>query len=204
MSLELTDKESLIFDFIKKSIDFTGYPPSIREICASCDIKSTSTCHSYLNKIEKKGYIKRDSLKNRAIEIIKEDNDSTFLKKTPFVPILGDVTAGLPILAQEQIEESFPIPIDIAQRGNHFMLKVHGESMIEAGIYDGDKILVRQQNVCENGDIVVALIEDSATIKRFYKRNGYIELVPENSTMEPIIVKDCTILGRVIGLYREY
>lgn len=201
---DLSKKQIDILNYIKSYIKYKGYPPAIREICTKLDISSTSTVHSHIVKLENKGYIRRDPLKNRAIEIINTDYDEINSKKETFdVPIVGKVTAGEPILALENIEDTFPLPIELSTKGNLFILNVQGESMIEAGILDGDKIIVRQQKTANNGDIVVAMIDESATVKRYYKRNDHVELKPENSTMFPIIVKEVEILGKVIGLYRD-
>ncbi|QQK07611.1 transcriptional repressor LexA [Miniphocaeibacter halophilus] len=201
---DLSKKQADILNYIKSYIKYKGYPPAIREICTKLNISSTSTVHSHIVKLEDKGYIRRDPLKNRAIEIIDTDYDEMNSKKETFdVPIVGKVTAGEPILALENIEDTFPLPIELSTKGNLFILNVQGESMIEAGILDGDKIIVRQQKTANNGDIVVAMIDESATVKRYYKRNDHVELKPENSTMFPIIVKEVEILGKVIGLYRD-
>ncbi|WP_416197972.1 MAG: transcriptional repressor LexA [Sporanaerobacter sp.] len=201
---DLSQKQIEILEFIKREIQLKGYPPAVREICSGVNLKSTSTVHSHLEKLEKKGYIRKDPTKPRAIEVLDRDEDYLFApKKTVDIPIIGKVTAGQPILAVENIEDTFPIPLDIAERGPLFMLKVQGESMIEAGIFNGDYVLVRQKNDAENGDIVVALLEDEATVKRFYKEDNYIRLQPENNTMSPILTRDVKILGKVIGLFRK-
>lgn len=194
-----------IFEFIKKEIYSKGYPPSVREICKAVELRSTSTVHGHLEKLEKKGYIRRDPTKPRAIEILdRTDNLIPFPKKEIVsVPIVGKVTAGEPILAVENIEDTFPLPIDFVDNDSVFMLKVRGESMIDAGILDGDLVLVKQQNTAVNGDIVVALLEDEATIKTFYKEKNYIRLQPENQFMKPIITNQVHILGKVIGVYRK-
>lgn len=201
---DLSQKQIEILEFIKREIQLKGYPPAVREICSGVNLKSTSTVHGHLEKLEKKGYIRKDPTKPRAIEVLDRDEDYLFApKKTVDIPIIGKVTAGQPILAVENIEDTFPIPLDIAERGPLFMLKVQGESMIEAGIFNGDYVLVRQKNDAENGDIVVALLEDEATVKRFYKEENYIRLQPENETMSPILTRDVKVLGKVIGLYRK-
>lgn len=201
---DLTQKQIEILYFIKNQIQKQGYPPAVREICKGVNLKSTSTVHSYLEKLEMKGYIRKDPTKPRAIEVLDRDEDSLFApKKTVDVPIIGKVTAGQPILAVEHIEDTFPIPLELAERGPLFMLKVQGESMIEAGILSGDYVLVKQQNQALNGDIVVALLEDEATIKRFFKEKSYVRLQPENQSMSPILTKEVTVLGKVIGLYRN-
>lgn len=196
------DKQSEIYEYIKDQIRAKGYPPSVREICAAVGLKSTSTVHGHLQRLEKKGFIKRDPTKPRAIELV----DSTVYKKEMInIPVIGTVTAGTPILAVENIEDTFALPVNFIKSNNElFILKIHGESMIDAGIMDEDFAILEQTNSAENGDIVVALIENEATIKRFYRENGYIRLQPENKTMEPIIVKDCKIIGRLVGLYRKY
>ncbi|SHI00496.1 transcriptional repressor LexA [Sporanaerobacter acetigenes] len=201
---DLSQKQIEILEFIKREIQLKGYPPAVREICSGVNLKSTSTVHGHLEKLEKKGYIRKDPTKPRAIEVLDRDEDYLFApKKTVDIPIIGKVTAGQPILAVENIEDTFPIPLDIAERGPLFMLKVQGESMIEAGIFNGDYVLVRQKNDAENGDIVVALLEDEATVKKFYKEENYIRLQPENETMSPILTRDVKVLGKVIGLYRK-
>ena len=200
----LSTKQKNILNFIKVYIKANGYPPAIREICTELNINSTSTVHNHILKLEEKGYIRRDPQKNRALEIIDLDFNSNFFKKETFdVPIVGKVTAGEPILAIENIEDSYPLPIELSHRGDLFILNVQGESMVEAGILDGDKIIIRQQQNANNGDIVVALIDDSATVKRYFKRENYIELKPENSSMYSIIVTEVEIIGKVIGLYRD-
>ncbi len=206
MYKDLNEKELEILNFLKIQINKKGYPPSVREICQAVGFKSTSTTHGYLSKLEKKDYIRRDSSKPRAIEILNNNSfdDFSYNKKTVNVPILGKVTAGKPILAVENIEDTFPLPVELTYKGNTFMLTVQGESMIDAGILDNDHVIVNQQSVAENGDIVVALIEDEATIKRFFKESDHIRLQPENTLMDPIIVKEVIILGKVIGVFRQY
>ncbi len=205
MMTNLSKRQREILDFIKRSVREKGYPPSVREIGKAVGLSSSSTVHGHLARLEAKGLIRRDPTKPRAIEIL--DNDSAIeadfnVRK---VPIVGRVTAGQPITAIENIEDYFPLPENIAPGGDQvFMLEVIGDSMIEAGILDGDYVIVRQQQTAENGDIVVAMTEDDeATVKRFYKENNYIRLQPENSTMDPIIVTNVTILGKVIGVYRK-
>jgi len=201
---DLNQNQIDILNFIKNQIQKKGYPPSVREICKGVDLKSTSTVHRHLEKLEIKGYIRKDPTKPRAIEILDRDVDNSFpAKKTVDIPIIGRVTAGKPIFAFEHIEDTFPVPVEMAERGSLFMLRVQGDSMINAGILDGDYVIVKQQKDAINGDIVVALIEDEATIKRFYKEKDYIRLQPENEVMSPIIVKDVMILGKVIGLFRR-
>ena len=204
---KLSQKQFEILEYMKKAVREKGYPPSVREICDAVGLKSTSTVHGHLERLERKGYIRRDPAKPRAIEIF-SDNDSGnsdgSSRELIEVPIVGTVTAGIPILATENIEDTFPIPSDYAPNGNIFMLRVKGDSMINAGIFNKDLIMVRQQNTADNGDIVVALIEDFATVKTYYKENGYIRLQPENPTMSPIIVRDVSMLGKVVGLYRKF
>jgi len=202
---DLNQNQIDILNFIKNQIQKKGYPPSVREICKGVDLKSTSTVHRHLEKLETKGYIRKDPTKPRAIEILDRDADNSFpVKKTVDIPIIGRVTAGQPIFAFEHIEDTFPVPVEMAERGSLFMLKVQGDSMINAGILDGDFVIVKQQKDAINGDIVVALLEDEATIKRFYKEKDHVRLQPENETMSPIIVKDVMILGKVIGLFRRF
>lgn len=201
---EVGQKKSYqILEFIKKSVIDRGYPPSVREICTAVGLSSTSTVHGHLTRLEKKGYIKRDPTKPRAIEIV----DKSYAKKEFInIPIIGKVTAGSPILAVENIEDNFQLPIDFIKKSvkDLFMLNVSGESMIEAGIFDGDLAIIEQSDSADNGDIIVALIDNEATLKRFFKEDNYIRLQPENKTMNPIIVDDCKVLGKLIGLYRQY
>ncbi|MEQ3353570.1 transcriptional repressor LexA [Aedoeadaptatus acetigenes] len=204
---DLEKREMEILFYIKRFIDSNGYPPSIREICNGCNIKSTSTVHSNLEKLELKNYIRRGATINRAIEVIRQDDD--FLsakKKTTDIPILGRVAAGLPILASENISDTVPMATDFVKDRNLFFLTVQGESMIDAGILDGDQVLIEPVSSAEEGEIILALIEDEATIKTFYRdeENQRFRLQPENSTMEPIYVDDLKVLGRVIGLYRLF
>lgn len=200
---KITAKQLEILDYIKSEILSKGYPPAVREICEAVHLKSTSSVHSHLETLEKNGYIRRDPTKPRAIEITDDEFNLT-RRELINVPILGRVAAGEPIFAEQNIEGYFPVLPEDMPSGNAFMLHVRGESMINVGIYDGDKILVKEQNTASNGEIVVALVEDSATVKTFYKEDGHIRLQPENDTMEPIIVEDATILGRVVGLFRTY
>lgn len=200
---ELSTKQSNILKFIKQEINQKGYPPSVREICKAVGLKSTSTVHGHLSRLEKKGYLRRDATKPRAIEVLDSKNENIFSRKEIIeVPIIGKVTAGIPILATENIEDTFPLSVDIVNNDTVFMLSVSGESMKDAGILDGDYVLVKQQNTAENGDMIVALIEDEATIKRYFIEKDHIRLQPENSTMEPIIVTDLTILGKIKGVFR--
>lgn len=196
------DKQTEIYEFLKTYTENKGYPPSVREICEAVNLKSTSTVHGHLKRLEKKGLIKRDPTKPRALEIA-ELNVSK--KEMVNIPIVGKVTAGLPILATENIEDTFPIPLDhIKHNRELFMLRVSGESMINAGINDGDLAIIEQADSADNNDIVVALIDNEATIKRFFKEKDHIRLQPENDTMDPIIVPTCSILGKLVGLYRQY
>jgi repressor LexA len=203
MSTRIGDKQKEILDYLKKEIRAKGYPPSVREICDAVNLKSTSTVHGHLNRLEKKGIIRRDPTKPRAIEIL-DDKFYDVRHELVNVPIVGNVTAGQPILAVENIEDYFPLPIDYVKNDTVYMLHIQGESMIEAGIFDNDLVLVRKQSSAENGDIVVAMIEDSATVKRFFREKDHIRLQPENPTMNPIIVRDVIILGKVIGLFRKF
>jgi repressor LexA len=197
-----SDKQSEILKFIRSEIHAKGYPPSVREICVAVGLKSTSTVHGHLERLERKGIIRRDPTKPRAIEVL--DGYET-KKEMVNIPIIGKVTAGQPILAVENVEDVFPVPMDFIQSNKQtFILKVQGESMIEAGINDGDYLIVEQRLSAENGDIVVALIDDEATVKAFYRENGYIRLQPRNSSMSPILVDDVVILGKVIGLFRRF
>lgn len=201
---ELTEKQQVIYDFIKKTILERGYPPSVREICEAIGLRSTSTVHGHLERLEKKGLIRRDPTKPRAIEIL-DDSFMPIKRELVNVPVIGRVTAGQPILAVENVEEHFPIPVEYVNTNDeHYMLRVEGESMINAGIFDHDLILVRKQNSANNRDIVVALIDDSVTVKRFFKEDSYIRLQPENDAMAPIILQDVNILGRVVGLFRKF
>lgn len=200
---KITTKQQEILDYIKSQILNKGYPPAVREICEAVHLKSTSSVHSHLESLEKNGYIRRDPTKPRAIEIV-DDSFNLSRREIVNVPVIGTVTAGQPILATENIEGYFPLLSEDIPRGETFMLKVKGESMINAGIFDGDQIIINRQPTAENGDIIVALIDDSATVKTYYKEEGYFRLQPENDTMEPIIVSDLTVLGKVIGLYRRY
>ena len=200
---KITDKQREILEYIKAEILNRGYPPAVREICEAVKLKSTSSVHAHLETLEKNGYIRRDPTKPRAIEIVDENFNLT-RREMVNVPIVGKVAAGEPILAVENIENYFPIPMEYMPNKQTFMLKVHGESMINAGILDGDFVLVEQSAVADNGDIVVALLEDSATVKRFYKEEGIFRLQPENDALEPIIVRDLQIMGKVIGVFRFF
>ena len=198
---KITEKQKEILQYIKETILKKGYPPAVREICEAVQLKSTSSVHSHLETLERNGYIRRDPTKPRTIEIL-DDEFALTRREVVNVPIIGTVAAGTPILAQENIEDYLPIPAEILPNKEVFMLKVKGESMIEAGIYNNDKVIVAKQPSAENGDMVVALVDDSATVKTFYKEKGHYRLQPENSSMEPIIVDEVEILGKVIGLFR--
>lgn len=202
---KLTDKQAQILEYIRHEILSKGYPPSIREICQAVDLKSTSSVHAQLSSLEAKGYIRRDLTKSRSIEII-DDDFSLTKRELVNIPIVGTVSCGQPILAEQNIEDYFPVPPEYIHNTNNqtFMLRVKGDSMINVGIYEKDLVIVEQCSSARNGEIVVALIEDSATVKTFYKENGYIRLQPENDYMDPILVEHCEILGRVIGLFRNF
>ena len=207
----LNKREEDILRFLEKEINQNGYPPSVREICKAVGLSSTATVHGYLKSLREKGYISKEDQKGRALRLLKggldenaPSNKAVYSEKEMVnVPVIGKITAGQPILAVENITDTFPIPIDFVGNSESFMLTVRGESMIEAGILDGDYILVKKQNSANNGEIVVALIDDEATVKTFYKEKNYIRLQPENSTMDPIIVPDCKILGKVAGVFRK-
>ena len=198
---KITDKQREILEYIKEMILKKGYPPAVREICEAVHLKSTSSVHSHLESLEKNGYIRRDPTKPRTIEI-RADDCALSRRVRVNVPVIGTVAAGVPILAEQNIEDYLPIPAEILPNKEVFMLKVKGNSMIEAGIYNGDKVIVAKQPNAENGDKVVALVDDSATVKTFYKENGHFRLQPENSSMDPIILDQVEILGKVIGLFR--
>ena len=209
---DLNKREKAILKAIEKSVDEKGYAPSVREIGKEVGLSSTATVHGYLERLQDTGYIRKEDNKGRTLKLLKNSEGEPVMdKKKDFytdrelvdVPLVGKITAGAPILAIENITDSFPIPIDFVGNSESFMLTVRGESMIEAGILDGDYILVRRQKSATNGEIVVALIEDEATVKTFYKERNHIRLQPENSTMDPIIVPDCEILGKVIGVFRK-
>ena len=200
--LEGKDKQSQIYEFLKNFTENKGYPPSVREICEAVSLKSTSTVHGHLKRLEKKGLIKRDPTKPRALEIVELSQPK---REMINIPIIGDITAGTPILATENIQDTFTLPIDYIKHNKElFMLKVYGNSMINAGIHENDLAIIEKCQTANNGDIVVALIDESATIKRFFKENDYIRLQPENDSMNPIIVDDCKILGKLVGLFRTY
>ena len=204
---KLTEKQQFIYDFIKQEIKSKGNTPSIREICEAANLASTSSVHLHLSSLERKGYISRPKAKNRCIQILEEDfysepevSDIDYAS----IPIVGTVTAGVPILATENIEGHFPVPVDYLKNNDTFMLRIRGNSMINAGIFNNDLVLVNQQPTAQNNDIVIALIDDSATCKRYFAEDGHIRLQPENDDYEPIIVNNCSILGKVIGLFRSF
>lgn len=200
---KITSKQLEILEYIKQEILDRGYPPAVREICEAVNLKSTSSVHSHLETLEKNGYIRRDPTKPRAIEIC-DDNFQMVRTEMISLPVIGTVAAGQPILAEENIESYFPVPAEVVPQGESFILKVKGESMVNAGIFNGDQIFVQCCDTARNGETVVALIDDSATVKTFYKENGHIRLQPENDYMDPIIVDDCKILGKVYGVFRLY
>jgi len=199
----LNQRQQIILDFIQERIKTKGYPPSVREIGEAVGLKSSSTVHAHLVQLEEKGYIRKDPSKPRAIIPINKEEDIEPNLSTISLPVVGNVAAGSPILAIENIETYFPVPVDFIGSGNHYILRVKGESMIEAGILDGDYLIVREQADASNGEIIVAMLEDEATVKRYYKRDQYIELKPENSSMQPIISPEVAILGKVTGLLRH-
>lgn len=214
----LNKRERDILKFIQKEIITNGFAPSVREICKAVGLNSTATVQGYLKVLEERGYVKKENQKGRTIRLLKNFKGENVVsdalgvsatkeyysnKEMVNVPLVGKITAGQPILAVENITDTFPIPIDFIGNSESFMLTVRGESMIEAGILDGDYILVKKTNSAENGQIVVALIDDEATVKTFYKEKGHIRLQPENSTMDSIIVPDCKILGKVCGVFRK-
>lgn len=198
---KISQKQSEILEYIKSEILRVGYPPAVREICEAVHLKSTSSVHSHLETLEKNGYIRRDPTKPRAIEII-DDSFNLTRREVVNVPMVGQVAAGEPILAEQNISDYFPIPSEYMPNNETFMLTVKGESMVNVGIYDGDYVLVEKRSTASNGEIIVALVDDSATVKTFYKENGYFRLQPENDFMDPIIVPHCEILGKVIGVFR--
>ena len=198
---KISAKQLEILEFIKSELLNKGYPPAVREICDAVKLKSTSSVHSHLETLEKNGYIRRDPTKPRAIEIV-DDEYAVSRREMVNLPIVGQVAAGEPILAEQNIEGYFPVPADYMPNSEAFMLKVKGDSMVNAGIFDGDQLIVQSQNIANNGDIVVALMDDSATVKRFYKENGHFRLQPENDFMDPIISNDISVVGKVVGLFR--
>lgn len=203
---KLSKRQQMIFDFIKSEVEVKGYPPSVREIAKAVGLASSSTVHGHLERIENKGYIRRDPTKPRAIEILDQSDNNIVKDAARYAPVIGKVTAGSPITAIENIEEYTPVPSSIAHRGdNLFVLEIEGESMINVGILNGDRVIVKQQSTAENGDIVVAMTdEDEATVKRFFKEDDHFRLQPENDSMEPIRLQNVSILGKVIGLYRNF
>ncbi|WP_251178961.1 transcriptional repressor LexA [Adlercreutzia agrestimuris] len=211
MSAKVTKRQQAVLNCIEDCIREKGYGPTVREVCSALGLSSPSTVHVHLNALESKGLIKRDPLKSRSIvltypldeEEAQEEVSVPSFSKIIDVPLIGDVAAGTPILAEENVRDTISLPVDIVGDSASFMLSVHGESMIEAGINDGDYVVVKSQPVANNGDIVVAMIDDGATVKRFYKEQNYIRLQPENSSMEPIITTDCTIAGKVVAVFRR-
>lgn len=199
----ITEKQQEILDCIKQEILNKGYPPTVRELCDAVNLKSTSSIHSHLETLEKNGYIRRDPSKPRTIEIV-DDNFNLTRREVVNVPIVGEIAAGQPILAVQNIDNYFPVPTEYMPNQQTFMLKVKGDSMINAGIFNGDTLIVKQQDTARNGEIVAALVDDSATVKTFYKEDGHIRLQPENDSMDPIIVPDCQILGVVFGVFRFF
>ncbi len=200
---KITEKQMQILEYIKNEILNSGYPPTVREICDAVGLKSTSSVFAHLEKLENNGYIRRDPTKPRAIEVV-DDNFNLTRREVVNIPMLGQVAAGQPLLAVENISNYFPVPAEFIPKEQTFMLKVKGESMINAGIFDGDFIMVEKRPTARNGEIVVALVDDSATVKTFYKEEGHIRLQPENDNMDPILVPDCQILGKVFGVLRLY
>ncbi len=208
MTLKITKRQRAVLDDIEKHIAEKGYGPTVREVCEDLGLSSPSTVHVHLKALEEKGYIKRDPLKSRSISLTYEvesamENLISDVRDIVSVPLVGTVAAGMPILAEENIEEIMKLPTDIVGEAPSFMLSVRGDSMVEIGINDGDYVVVKEQPVARNGDIVVAMVEDGATIKRFYKESDHIRLEPENSSMEPIIVRDCCIAGTVVAVFRR-
>ena len=205
---KLTPKQEEILNFIKQEILAKGYPPSVREICEAVTLKSTSSVHAHLESLERTGYIRKDPTKPRTIEVV-DDSFNVLRSEIISIPMIGRVAAGVPLLAEENIEGYFPIPAEFMPNNETFILTVHGNSMVNIGILDGDMIIVERKSTASNGEIVVALVADeassepAATVKRFYKEDGYIRLQPENDAMEPLIVNDCEIIGKVIGVYRK-
>lgn len=199
---KITSKQKEILEYIKETILKKGYPPTVREICEAVRLKSTSSVHSHLETLERNGYIRRDPTKPRAMEIL-DDTFGLTRREMVQVPMIGTVAAGQPILAEENIEDYFPIPAELLPNSQTFMLRIKGNSMINVGIFDGDQVIVEQTSTADNGDIIVALIDDSATVKRFYKEDGHYRLQPENDEMDPIIVSELNVLGKVIALFRR-
>ena len=198
---KISDKQREILEFIKSEILHRGYPPAVRDICEAVHLKSTSSVHSHLNTLEENGFIRRDPTKPRTIEIV-DDEFALTRREMINIPVIGRVAAGEPLLAVENIKDYFSLPAEFMPNGETYILEVHGDSMINVGFFEGDYLIIEKTNTAKNGEIVVALIEDSVTVKRFYKENGYIRLQPENDDMDPIIVDDCTIVGKAYDLYR--
>lgn len=203
MTKDLSPQQRKVYEYLLAFTKRKGYPPSVREIGEALGLTSSSTVHGHLTRLAEKGYIYRDPTKPRAIELLVDAEADDLRAPTAFVPVLGQVTAGAPILAEENIDEYFPLPEQLVRDQKVFMLRVRGDSMIEAGILDGDHVIVRQQQAADNGDIVVARLDDEATVKRFFREQGHIRLQPENRMMEPIIVEHCDIVGKVIGVFRH-
>jgi len=204
--INLNSRQAAILDYIKQEIREKGYPPAVREICEAVGLNSPSTVHSHLNTLEKKGYIRRDPLKPRALEVLDNSEPASSIRREMVeVPILGQISAGLPVLAEENFEDFFPLPLDYLHSNKPlFMLRVQGESMIEVGIENGDLLIVEKTETARNGEIVVALVSDEATVKTFYRETNRIRLQPENRTMAPIYVDNCQIIGKPIGLFRHF
>ena len=215
-SEKLTKKQQAVLDCIKQCINERGYAPTVRDICHALNLSSPSTVHVHLKSLEEKGYIKRDALKSRSITVVDDEGADTEVEShgaglenvVPFskivdIPLVGNVAAGVPILAEQNIEDTISLPVDIVGDSASFMLSVHGDSMVECGINDGDFVVVREQPSANNGDIVVAIIDDGATVKRFYREDDHIRLQPENSSMEPILTRDCSIAGKVVAVFRR-
>ncbi len=199
----LSERQQQILNYIKEKIRLSGYPPSVREIGQAVGLRSSSTVHNHLLQLEEKGYLRKDPSKPRAIIPVDSEGELA-MSETVFLPLVGSVAAGSPILAEQNIEEYLPVPQELVGSGDHFILRVKGDSMIDAGIFDGDYLIVRQQNQANNGEIVVAIIEDEATVKRFYQRNAGIELRPENPALSPIFVNEARIAGKAAGLFRRF
>ena len=204
MARKITKRQQQIYDFIKEYQQEKGYPPSVREMASAVGLSSPSTVHAHLSALEARGLLKRDATKPRALELFNEDDEPTAPRGTVSLPLVGRVAAGIPILAEQNIEDTFTIPTEIATDQGSFILEVHGSSMINVGIFNGDYIIVREQKSAMNGEIVVAMIDGSATVKTFYKEQGRVRLQPENDTMEPIYATNPVILGKVVGLMRRF
>lgn len=202
---DLTDRQRQVLEFIKAETRRRGYPPTVRDIGAAVGLSSSSTVHSHLAALEAKGLIRRDPSKPRALEVLgQERGDATVeMRGVVQLPVIGAVAAGSPILAEENVEATLPLPVDVVREDSTFVLRVQGDSMVDAGIMDGDFVVVRQQKTAENGEIVVALLDDEATVKRFFRERDHIRLQPENAAMEPIQVRDVTILGKVVAVFRR-